>query len=70
MFMLLVILFDIFICGVGIIGLLWFCLFYFYGYRKVIVSEVLERRRSFVGGLDLGYFVVYFEVLVYNCKEV
>lgn len=53
--MLLVIIFDIFICGLGIIGFLWVFLFYFYGYRKVIISEVLERRRGFVSGLNMGY---------------
>lgn len=50
---------DILICGTGIIGLLFACLAHFSGYRRVVLSEVSEKRRSLASGLKLGYSVVH-----------
>lgn len=50
---------DILICGAGIIGLLFASVAHFYGYRRVVVSEVAEKRRSLASGLKLHYNVVH-----------
>lgn len=60
---------DILICGAGFWGLVWSCLLHYYGYRKVKVSEISERRRNLVISLDLGYKVFHPKILESQARE-
>ena len=50
---------DILICGTGIIGLLFASVAHFFGYRRVVLSEVAEKRKSLASALELGYDVAH-----------
>ena len=54
---------DILICGAGIIGLLFASIAHFRGYRRVILTEILEQRRALASGMKLGFNIVYPESL-------
>lgn len=60
---------NILICGAGFWGLFWSCLLHHYGYRKVKISEVSERRRNLVITLDLGYKAFHPEALESQARD-